>query len=261
MSTAPETVEGRRQRLHHQNEALYGRGRQSKRPTTKYDLDVLKEHNKSVYVLKTPSVGLSRLMKLTRAPRFIRDSTTDPSQLSWEDNLALKYYNSLFREFAIANLKHYKSGQIALRWRTEAEVLSGVAHLTCASMRCPHHTPLPERAAEFEEDPESEQPLVRAQLEEYEVPFGYVEDGERKECLVKVVLCEEDGRRLMIGRRRAKKESVGRELERREDGPERSKAEGERRNDESNRSERRSSSRPGESSSRRRSASPPRRRH
>lgn len=46
MSTAPETVEGRRQRLYAQNEALYGRGKQPKRPTTKHDLDVLKEHNK-----------------------------------------------------------------------------------------------------------------------------------------------------------------------------------------------------------------------
>lgn len=194
--------------------------------------------------------------------RFLRDSTTPSSHLSWEDNLALKYYNSLFREFAIANLKHYKSGQIALRWRTEAEVLAGVGHLTCASLRCPHHAPLPALAAAFEDDPESEAPLVEAALDEYEVPFGYVEEGERKECLVKVVLCGEDGRRLMVGRRRAKRA--------REEGGSVEKVEGARSEEKDvrrsidrevgrreERTGREASSRPRESSSRRRSASPP----
>jgi protein FRA10AC1 len=203
----------------------------------------------------------TRLTRSPRAFRFIRDTTTDPSQLSWEDNLALKYYNSLFREFAITNLKHYKSGQIALRWRTENEVLSGVGHLTCASMRCAHHAPLPERAAEFEDDPESEQPLVDVALHEYEVPFGYVEDGERRECLVKVVLCEEDGRRLMIGRRRAKRESEANEVARRDDAKERETAHERSKGTERSRGDRGSSSRPITSSSRRRSASPPRRRN
>lgn len=46
MSTQSETTEGRRQHLYHQNQALYGRNKQPKRPTTKHDLDVLKEHNK-----------------------------------------------------------------------------------------------------------------------------------------------------------------------------------------------------------------------
>lgn len=44
--------------------------------------------------------------------RFIRSTDADPSSLSWEDNLALKYYNSLFREFAVVNLKHYKTGAV-----------------------------------------------------------------------------------------------------------------------------------------------------
>lgn len=128
-------------------------------------------------------------------------------------------------------------------------------------MRCPHHTPLPERAAEFEDDPESEQPLVDVALDEYEVPFGYVEDAERKDCLVKVVLCEEDGRRLMIGRRRAKREREAKEVARRDDAKEREPAHERSKGSERSRSERGSSSRPTTSSSRRRSASPPRRRN
>ena len=36
----------------------------------------------------------------------------DPSSLSWEDALALKYYETLFREFTVVNLKHYKHGAV-----------------------------------------------------------------------------------------------------------------------------------------------------
>lgn len=134
--------------------------------------------------------------------------------------LATKYYNTLFREYAICNLKHARSGKVGLRWRSEAEVLSGIGHLTCSSLRCEHHQPLPELAARFEDDPDSETPLVQVRLGEYEVPFVYEERGERKECLVKVVLCEEDGRRLVRGRRKAKeeKEARDREKESTEDG-------------------------------------------
>ena len=32
-----------------------------------------------------------------------------------------KYYDKLFKEYAICELKYYKEGKIALRWRTEKE--------------------------------------------------------------------------------------------------------------------------------------------
>ena len=31
---------------------------------------------------------------------------------AWEDQLAEKYYESLYREFAVCDLKHYKSGNV-----------------------------------------------------------------------------------------------------------------------------------------------------
>jgi len=126
-------------------------------------------------------------------------------------------------------------------------------------MRCEHHTPLAALAAQFDEDPESEAPLVEVGLDEYEVPFGYVEDGERKECLVKVVLCGEDGRRLMLGRRRAKRGQEERGLERKGDHSQQSTDGRLSRTDA--RGARVSSAGPQDLSKRRRSASPPRHRH
>lgn len=132
------------------------------------------------------------------------------------------------------NLKHYKSGtvrtafhptppapsractddrpcmpsaaQVALRWRTEDEVLSGIGHLTCGSLRCRFHEPSPNLLAALEagEEEEEEVPLVEAKLEELQVPFGYVEDGEKKSVLVKVVLCRDCAKKLRHGRHRAK---------------------------------------------------------
>ena len=46
------------------------------------------------------------------ACRFIHATDVDPSSLSWEDALALKYYETLFREFTVVNLKHYKHGAV-----------------------------------------------------------------------------------------------------------------------------------------------------
>lgn len=45
--------------------------------------------------------------------RFLRegeDDSTEPT--TWDDKLALKYYDSLYREFAVCDLKHYKSGNV-----------------------------------------------------------------------------------------------------------------------------------------------------
>ncbi|GAA5937377.1 FRA10AC1 family protein [Sporobolomyces koalae] len=170
---------------------IYGHGQRKPRPRprTKTELDVLKERH-----------------------QFVRSSDVDPSKLSWEDQLAAKYYDSLFKEFAIVNLKHWRSGQIGLRWRTEDEVLSGIGHLTCASMRCDFHQPSPRVVASLEEehggviDPESTVPLVETRLEEAEMNFGYVEEGTKKNTLVKVVLCRECGKKLRRGRAKAKEE-------------------------------------------------------
>ena len=44
-------------------------------------------------------------------PRFLRDEAGEGEQ-SWEDQLARKYYDSLYREYAVCDLKHYKSGNV-----------------------------------------------------------------------------------------------------------------------------------------------------
>jgi len=42
--------------------------------------------------------------------RFLREDEAEAQ--NWNDQLAVKYEQSLYREFAVANLKHYKSGNV-----------------------------------------------------------------------------------------------------------------------------------------------------
>lgn len=46
--------------------------------------------------------------------RFLRED--DDKNLSWDDKVAQKYYSSLYREFAVCDLKHYKSGNVRARF-------------------------------------------------------------------------------------------------------------------------------------------------
>ncbi|KAI0267693.1 folate-sensitive fragile site protein Fra10Ac1-domain-containing protein [Gloeopeniophorella convolvens] len=120
---------------------------------------------------------------LKASHKFLRENE-DPAEARnapWNDQLAQKYYSSLFREFAVCDLKHYKSGNLALRWRTEAEVLSGAGETSCGNTRCEHH----------------DNPDAPAQLATLELPFTYEEHGERKSALVKVVLCPRCTKKLM----------------------------------------------------------------
>jgi len=51
---------------------------------------------------------------LKSSHKFLRedDDSAEAHNLSWNDQLAQKYYDSLFREFAVCDLKHYKSGNV-----------------------------------------------------------------------------------------------------------------------------------------------------
>lgn len=76
--------------------------------------------------------NLSELSILLKHHQFIRDESNDDidaSKLSWEDKIALSWYNKLFREYAVCDLTQYKTGGIALRWRTEEEVLQRVGEV------------------------------------------------------------------------------------------------------------------------------------
>ncbi|KAH9031760.1 folate-sensitive fragile site protein Fra10Ac1-domain-containing protein [Lactarius pseudohatsudake] len=124
---------------------------------------------------------------LKASHKFLRedDDPTEAHNPSWNDQLAQKYYDNLFREFAVCDLKHYRSGNFALRWRTESEVLSGAGENSCGNTRCKHHN---------NQD-------SATQLTTLELPFAYEEHGERKSALVKVVLCPRCLKKLMWKRK------------------------------------------------------------
>ncbi|KAG1796264.1 folate-sensitive fragile site protein Fra10Ac1-domain-containing protein [Suillus plorans] len=124
---------------------------------------------------------------LKASHKFLRDGADDEASTSWNDRLAQKYYESLYREFAICDLKHYRSGNFSLRWRTETEVLSGTGETTCANARCLEHA------------------ASSTSLTTLELPFTYEEHGQRKEALVKVVLCSKCVRKIMWKRKHEKR--------------------------------------------------------
>lgn len=136
--------------------------------TTRNDWDVLKERH-----------------------RFLREEEEkdgSSSKIEYEDEVAKRYYNHLFKEYAIADMKHYKSGNVALRWRSEDDVVDGIGQFTCANTRCEHHKALQSSSVH---------------LTSYEVNFAYqersVEPGDAlvdKNALVKIVLCHRCSRKL-----------------------------------------------------------------
>lgn len=140
--------------------------------------------------------GKTELDGLVEKHRFLRDDDDkELEELSPEDRIAVKYYRGLFKEFALVDLKHYKSGQFALRWRTEPEVLSGLGQFTCGNTRCAYH------------QAEDDMPVPQPKLVTLELPFGYVEEGEAKQALVKVVLCERCKKKLMWKRNKDREEA------------------------------------------------------
>ncbi|KAJ8469830.1 hypothetical protein ONZ51_g8727 [Trametes cubensis] len=145
--------------------------------------------------------GISEFDILKSSHKFLReDDDVDEKRLPWDERLAKKYYSSLYREYAVCDLKHYKSGNFALRWRTEEEVISGAGETTCGNTRCPLHK-------EFLEQGDD----VRPALTTLELPFSYLEHGESKFALVKVVLCPKCVRKLMYKRNKEKEEARRRE--------------------------------------------------
>ncbi|KAM9716114.1 protein FRA10AC1 [Menidia menidia] len=93
----------------------------------------------------------------------------DEEDMTWEKELAKKYYDKLFKEYCIADLSRYKENKFGFRWRTENEVVSGKGQFQCGNKRC-----------EKEDG-----------LKSWEVNFAYVEHGEKRNALVKLRLCPE----------------------------------------------------------------------
>jgi len=153
--------EGRRQRIHFLKLNAYDRHKQLvntyqlyypgstagiRRDTRndKRDIDVIRDHHRFLW----------------------DDSKVDES---WEVQLAKRYYDKLFKEYCIIDLSRYKENQFGMRWRIEAEVVTGKGQFICASKKCQE----------------------RKKLRTWEVNFGYQEHGEKKNALVKCRLCFE----------------------------------------------------------------------
>ncbi|KAJ2951062.1 hypothetical protein O0L34_g5441 [Tuta absoluta] len=104
---------------------------------------------------------------------------------TWEKQLARKYYDKLFKEYCICDLTRYKENKVALRWRIEKEVVLGRGQFQCGNKHCSSDVG----------------------LRSWEVNFAYLEDGEKKNALVKLRLCPECSEKLNY---RSKKREVKR---------------------------------------------------
>ncbi|XP_064486795.1 protein FRA10AC1 homolog [Ornithodoros turicata] len=100
--------------------------------------------------------------------RFLWDETADDID-SWEKQLAKRYYDKLFKEYCICDLTYYKANKIAMRWRTEQEVIDGTGQFSCGEKKC--------KCSEG--------------MRTWEVNFAYLEQNEKKNALVKLRLCSE----------------------------------------------------------------------
>jgi len=117
---------------------------------------------------------------LTKHHRFVHTpEELSAMQGSWETRMASKYYARLYKEYALADLTHYKQAKVGLRWRTEAEVVAGKGQFICGNVT-KGPAPCPEREG----------------LRSFEVNFSYVEHGEKRRELVKLRLCAACGRKL-----------------------------------------------------------------
>ena len=136
------------------------------------------EHMNMMKIYKTSSPSrrlvskhaLSDLASLHARHQFVRDDEEDAKEFSsWEVRMARKYYDHLYKEFAIADLSRFTEGKIGLRWRMEKEVICGKGQFTCGTTNC----------------------NSCKELHSYELPFQYLEDGKRKSELVKVRVCKQ----------------------------------------------------------------------
>ncbi len=134
----------------------------------------------------TPAAAVSQgdVEVLSRHHQFVRDDEKDEALVrkDWKDRMARKYYDSLYKEYVIADLSRYKLGQIGLRWRVEAEVLAGLGNEICGALQCGENIG----------------------LTTFEVPFQYTEQNIQKSELVKLKLCSSCSKKLKKLRKIAK---------------------------------------------------------
>ncbi|UJR09572.1 hypothetical protein I4U23_013807 [Adineta vaga] len=121
--------------------------------------------------------------------RFLWDDQDDDPEETWEKRLAKKYYDKLFKEYCICDLSHWEEKKIAMRWRIDREVVNGKGQFICSEKRCDE----------------------KDHLRSWEVLFGYVEHGKKRDALVKLRLCPPCTKKLHFGHKA--KEVVPKEKE------------------------------------------------
>ncbi|CAG8462818.1 15278_t:CDS:2 [Funneliformis mosseae] len=132
----------------------------------------------SEYSKKIFRDNLQGLDAYTRHKLFMRDyvnfygNNGQPSNVETKTEIDILKENH--KEYCIAELKYYKEGRIALRWRIEKEVITGKGQFICASTKCSN----------------------TSELKSWEVNFAYMEDGEKKNALVKIRLCPKCSNKL-----------------------------------------------------------------
>ncbi|XP_011501527.1 PREDICTED: protein FRA10AC1 homolog [Ceratosolen solmsi marchali] len=95
--------------------------------------------------------------------KFLWDENNDAA-ISLENQIAKNYHDQLFKEYCISDMTHYMTNQIALRWRTKKEVISGKGEYICGDKNCNS---------------------IKG-LKSWEVNFKYTEHGKKMNTLVKL---------------------------------------------------------------------------
>lgn len=100
---------------------------------------------------------------------FVRNDKLDEKELhkKWESRMARRYYDKLYKEYVVADMRLYRLGKLGLRWRTKKDVLAGIGSDVCGALSC--------GSCE--------------RLKTFEVPFQYAECGCVKSELVKLRIC------------------------------------------------------------------------
>jgi len=110
--------------------------------------------------------------------RFLWAASDAPQ--NWEQQLAKKYYDKLFKEYCICDLSRYTSNQIGMRWRVGKEVESGKGQFACGARGCD----------------------TAQGLRSWEMNFAYKERSEDKNALVKLRLCTDCSQKLNYCKKR-----------------------------------------------------------
>jgi protein FRA10AC1 len=149
-----------------------------------------KDWTSSKKTLVTPEEAI-----LKEHHQFLRDDDDDAvkGETDWKVRMAVRYYQKLFKEYALGDFSRYREGKVGLRWRTEAEVVSGKGQFICGNKAC----------------------VATEELESYELLFAYVEQGEKKSCLVKLRVCPPCAAKLFFKKAKEKKKKSKRSKHRR----------------------------------------------